>query len=264
MSNPAIPTRGELGIRAYQRASRAAAKKAETLNEAVSNNMDERLARLEAENLLKPPEELVNLCGETIQPDFRLPHLVDTLQNPNMVNVIASEHRVDLASVVGSRVVEAAVDAAESAQAGNSLEKMLCHQMAAMHRAAMKQLACCLNSNLPPVEMARLSNAAARMMQVYQEALLTLQKIRTGGKQVVVVQHVQVSQGGQAVIAGSMEAGDRGRANVGGAKKIVGTPHEKRPGWLKNGNPAGDLSRVPRCGAKTRRGTRCQCPAMPN
>jgi len=217
MSNPAIPTRGELGIRAYQRASRAAAKKAETLNEAVSNNMDERLARLEAENLLKPPEELVNLCGETIQPDFRLPHLVDTLQNPNMVNVIASEHRVDLASVVGSRVVEAAVDAAESAQAGNSLEKMLCHQMAAMHRAAMKQLACCLNSNLPPVEMARLSNAAARMMQVYQEALLTLQKIRTGGKQVVVVQHVQVSQGGQAVIAGSMEAGDRGAGEHGGS-----------------------------------------------
>ena len=39
------------------------------------------------------------------------------------------------------------------------------------------------------------------MMQVCQEALLTLQKFRTGGKQAVVVQHVQVSQGGQAVIA---------------------------------------------------------------
>jgi hypothetical protein len=47
---------------------------------------------------------------------------------------------------------------------------------------------------------------------------------------------------------------------VGGAKKIEGTPYDKRRGWLKNGNPAGDLSRVPRCGAKTRRGTRCQCP----
>jgi hypothetical protein len=216
MSNPATPTRGELGIRASQRARRAAAKKAETLNEAVSNNMDERLARLEAENLLKPPEELVSQCGEAIQHDFRLSHVVDTLQNPNMVNVIASEHRMDLAACVGSRVMEAAVDAAESAQAGNSLEKMLCHQMAAMHRAAMKLTASCLNTNLPPVEMARLSNAAARMMQVYQEALLTLQKIRTGGKQVVVVQHVQVSQGGQAVIAGSMEAGHRGEGQRGG------------------------------------------------
>jgi centrosomal CEP104-like protein len=95
-------------------------------------------------------------------------------------------------------VAESAVDAAQSAQAGNSLEKMLCHQMAAAHRAAMKQLDRSLNSSLPPVEMARLSNSAARMRQIYQEALLTLQKLRTGGKQTVVVQHVQVSEGGQA------------------------------------------------------------------
>ncbi len=38
----------------------------------------------------------------------------------------------------------------------------------------------------------------------------------------------------------------------------------KRRGWLKNGNPPGDFTKAPRCGAKTRRGTRCQCPAMPN
>lgn len=42
------------------------------------------------------------------------------------------------------------------------------------------------------------------------------------------------------------------------------TPQEKRRGRLKNGNPPGDFSKTPRCGAKTRLGTRCQCPAMPN
>ena len=41
-------------------------------------------------------------------------------------------------------------------------------------------------------------------------------------------------------------------------------PHEKRRGWLKNGNPPGDFSKAPRCGAKTRRGTACRCPAMRN
>ena len=66
---------------------------------------------------------------------------------------------------------------------------------AATHRAAMKLTARSFDFSSQAVEMARLSNAAARMMQVYQEALLTLQKIRTGGKQAVVVQHVQVSQG---------------------------------------------------------------------
>jgi hypothetical protein len=42
------------------------------------------------------------------------------------------------------------------------------------------------------------------------------------------------------------------------------TPHEKRRGTLKNGNPSGDFSKAARCGAKNRRGTSCQCPAMPN
>lgn len=199
-------TSGELAIRAQQRAARAAAKRPESLNEAVSNRMDEALAKREARNLLQPPETLVRACGETIKSDFRLAHLVDTLQNPNMVSVIASEHRLDLAAGVGSRVAESAVDAAESARAGNSLEKMLCHQMAAMHRAAMKLTARTFDFTEQPIEMARLSNAAARMMQVYQEALLALQKIRTGGKQTVVVQHVQVSQGGQAVIAGNLKS----------------------------------------------------------
>jgi hypothetical protein len=43
--------------------------------------------------------------------------------------------------------------------------------MAAMHRAAMKLTAHSLDLSSEPVEMARLSNAAARMMQVYQEDL---------------------------------------------------------------------------------------------
>ena len=210
MNKPFEPKRGERAIRALNKARRAAAKRPESLNEAVSNRMDKGLARLEVEAMIKPPEDLVNSCGEVIQRDFRLPHIVDTLQNPNMISVIASEHRIDLATCVGSRVAESAVDAAESAQAGNSLEKMLCHQMAAAHRAAMKMIASSLNDLLPPVEKARLSNAAARMMQIYQEALLTLQKIRTGGKQTVVVQHVQVSEGGRAVIAGSVKSGRRG------------------------------------------------------
>jgi len=46
--------------------------------------------------------------------------------------------------------------------------------------------------------------------------------------------------------------------------KTEGQPHARRRGWLKSGNPPGDLSKVPRCGAKTRRGTPCRAPAMKN
>ncbi len=45
------------------------------------------------------------------------------------------------------------------------------------------------------------------MMQVYQEGLLALHKVRSGGKQTVVVQHVHVSDGGQAVVAGELKRG---------------------------------------------------------
>jgi hypothetical protein len=41
-------------------------------------------------------------------------------------------------------------------------------------------------------------------------------------------------------------------------------PLTRRRGWLKHGNPPGDLSAVRRCGAKTRRQTACQSPAMAN
>src|ERR1051326_606559 len=60
--------------------------------------------------------------------------------------------------------------------------------------------------------------------------------------------------------------------------KTQQSPHEQREkveldhsagsfslrGWLKSGNRPGDFRTAPRCGAKTRRGTRCQCPAMRN
>jgi hypothetical protein len=41
-------------------------------------------------------------------------------------------------------------------------------------------------------------------------------------------------------------------------------PHARRSGRLKNGNPSGDLSLVPRCGARTRAGYPCRSPAMAN
>jgi hypothetical protein len=41
-------------------------------------------------------------------------------------------------------------------------------------------------------------------------------------------------------------------------------PHDHTRGWLRNGNPPGDYSQAPRCGARNRRGGACGCPAMAN
>lgn len=60
-----------------------------------------------------------------------------------------------------------------------------------------------------------------------------------------------------ALFLGHVPKVDRARNHKG--------PHAKRRrGWLKNNNPPGDPSKAPRCGAKTRKGTPCQAPAMHN
>ena len=45
---------------------------------------------------------------------------------------------------------------------------------------------------------------------------------------------------------------------------MANEPDAQRRGWLKHGNPTGDFLRAPRCGARTRRGSACACPAMRN
>jgi hypothetical protein len=93
---------------------------------------------------------------------------------------------------------------------------MLLHQMGTAHVHAMKCFEMAMIMGLPPVEQVRYLNAAARLMDVYQNGMLVLHKLRTGGKQTVTVKHVvvhqqvQVNEGGQAVIAGTVKQRRRG------------------------------------------------------
>ena len=96
---------------------------------------------------------------------------------------------------------------------------MLCHHTAAAHIVALRLLARADDGDLPAVDVARLANTAARLMDVAQAAIVTLSRTRNVGKQLVVVQHVhqhvQVSEGGQAVVAGQLK-GAGGPLNRGG------------------------------------------------
>lgn len=88
---------------------------------------------------------------------------------------------------------------------------MLAHQMAASHLLAMKFLAraakhceerSLLDKNqMPVLEVVRMSNATRSLMDSFQNAALTIQKLRTGGKQKILVQHVHMNDQSQAVIA---------------------------------------------------------------
>ena len=131
----------------------------------------------------------------------------------------ASRERMELASRAGALTM--GLDAVETIQAGNSMEKMLAHQLAAAHSLAMRMVAASCEEltaykksghQYPhrSIEAARMANSAARLMEAYQRGLLTLERMRNGGRQVVTVQHVNVSAGGQAVVAGAVDHRHRG------------------------------------------------------
>src|SRR5947208_12385485 len=62
--------------------------------------------------------------------------VVDTVADPDYVTASASRERLELANEAGS--LDLALDVADSIQAQDSLEKMLVHQMAVLHRGMMR------------------------------------------------------------------------------------------------------------------------------
>lgn len=106
--------------------------------------------------------------------------MIGTLETPNMISVEASEQRQEVA--FGAGVLRRRWTPPCRHKRRTPSRLCCASQMAGAHHTATKLLAGTSAPGLPPVEQARLTNASARMMQVYQEAFLTLQKIRTGGK----------------------------------------------------------------------------------
>ncbi len=76
--------------------------------------------------------------GELIDIENRWDALgvVDTVADPDYVTASASRERLELANEAGS--LDLAFDVADSIQAQDSLEKMLVHQMAVLHRGMMR------------------------------------------------------------------------------------------------------------------------------
>lgn len=151
------------------------------------------------------------------------PGLIDTpTTRPDMAVAEASLERLRLAADAG--VLTLATDMAETIQAQNSAEKALAHQMTAAHRLAMMLVTqadqdllayrqgATYSRRAPEraTEAARMACAAARLMDSYQRALLTLDRLRNGGRQVVTVQHVTVADGGRAVVAGAVQGAAKG------------------------------------------------------
>lgn len=184
---------------------------------------------LDPDNCLTAPLEVGRGCELIVEtkatPTFAEELCRDTVRdNPDMITARASESRLQLASA--AEVLAMTVDLTDTIQARNSLERMLCGQLAALHSLVMKNTATAASfamkaadphgcipmqqRQIASIEAARSTNAAARASEAFQRCMLTVDRHRNGARQTVVVQHVNVAEGGQAVVAGAMKAGGDG------------------------------------------------------
>ena len=90
----------------------------------------------------------------------------------------------------------------------DGIERMLAVQMATTHIALMRQGGRMANDGQLPQFEAH-ERAYNKLARTYTAQVEALRKHRNGGKQTVTVQHVNVEDGGQAIV-GNVQAGGRG------------------------------------------------------
>ena len=153
-----------------------------------------------------------------------LPGVLDVLtEAPAYVEAQAALDRLEHAP---NGTLTMAVDLAASIQAKDSVERMLCYQMASAHHLGQRIASMAAQfldnaqgnmgmrgnidrARVANVEAVRCIGAQARAADAFQKGALVLDKLRNGGRQHVTVQHVQmqVQDGGQAVVTGCVERG---------------------------------------------------------
>ena len=93
-------------------------------------------------------------------------------------------------------------------QPQDEIEGMLAIQMIAVHNIAMETMRRAVTGQIISVIEGDVNNAT-KMLRTYTTQMEALKRYRTGGQQKVIVEHVNVNQGGQAIV-GAISTGGRG------------------------------------------------------
>jgi len=88
----------------------------------------------------------------------------------------------------------------------DTIESLLAAQMVAVHNMAMEFSKRAMLSGQHPDAVNANVNRVTKLMRTFTAQVETLKKYRTGGKQTIQVQHVNVNEGGQAVV-GNIQGG---------------------------------------------------------
>ena len=172
----------------------------------------------EAQALLTPQEPLKTGLGGEIIPQLEddMPGLELALKEPDLLNLGASEQRAQL--LEQNKVLELGIETAQDAQAEGSIQKMISHQMAALHSRAMTMLAESQTTKFPDIAIKK-ARAAARLVDAFSRSALTLQRLQSGCGQTIQVQYMQVNA---MVGDGSGKVHNPSGRNKGGRPPVTG------------------------------------------
>jgi hypothetical protein len=101
---------------------------------------------------------------------------------------------------ISETAINAALAMIEAVAPMDELEGALAVQMACTHTAAMSVLAQMDSGFGTERRIAAFGSTAARLMKTYTMQMEVFRRLRTGGQQLVRVEHVHVNDGGQAAI----------------------------------------------------------------
>lgn len=131
----------------------------------------------------------------------------------DLANISVAEGKVDTDSVNAKLALLGAIDPQ------NELEAALALQMVATHDLSMDLLRRTKTANTRDAMM-DFGNLATKLSRTFTAQLKALADHRRGGEQVV--RHIHVYQGGQAVVAETVNVGDRGNEKLGHHSHALG------------------------------------------
>jgi|LWDU01.1.fsa_nt_gi hypothetical protein len=102
--------------------------------------------------------------------------------------------------------IEGSIAMYRGIEPNDPLECMLASQMVAVHSTAMECMRKSMHKSQTPQGKDTNINQATKLMRTFTAQVETLKRYRTGGKQTIQVQHVNVNEGGQAIV-GNIKGG---------------------------------------------------------
>jgi hypothetical protein len=113
------------------------------------------------------------------------------------------------------RIFDAILDALHSLKPNDEIEGMLVTRLIALHFQIHKYMIFLSSLGLTVEQVDSCINRSAKLTRLYNETLETLMRYRRKGEQKFLVQHVNVNEGGRAIV-GNLETGGGGNKNSGG------------------------------------------------